>query len=209
VAFNLAFVAGVSILVTSILSIHGDNIVYSTETEGKAHDKKPAPKDNPTSKEGVSANSMPNNHATIVVAAPGVREEDLELKIVDRVLHVRGETIKGKQAYCVDRRILLPAGIDPDSATATHADGLITISFTHTLGRRVPIVKPGSCGSEAAVPIFPSTSAEAGHPRHAPETVTPPSPKRVAGERSGSSSKLAASASKSEDEWEPVLTASK
>lgn len=79
------------------------------------------------------------NALIILAEVPGVRQEDIELSVVDRTLTLRGER-KLEQAGAEDvllrrervagpfvRHVLLPATVDPTGITATYRAGLLTI----------------------------------------------------------------------------------
>jgi HSP20 family protein len=77
----------------------------------------------------------------ITAEMPGLKEDDVELSLVDNVLTIRGEKQaeqeRDEQNYHVTERVYgsfyraveLPAGIDPASINATTANGVLKISI--------------------------------------------------------------------------------
>jgi len=77
---------------------------------------------------------------TIVVAVPGIREDDVNISAQDNVLKVQGTSTKaGGRTFTVDRRILLPSVADLDTATATYEHGEVTIAIARKQNRRIPV----------------------------------------------------------------------
>jgi len=60
----------------------------------------------------------------INVLAPGVRIDDFDVTAKDELLTIKGQT--GSRA--VGQQIRLPRDADTDAATATHADGILTLT---------------------------------------------------------------------------------
>ncbi|HEX2756444.1 MAG TPA: Hsp20/alpha crystallin family protein [Candidatus Limnocylindrales bacterium] len=75
----------------------------------------------------------------IEAALPGIRPEDVEITVEDRTLSIRGEDRDVQQAGegealiseirrgTVGRAIILPTGLEPDKATATFENGVLTL----------------------------------------------------------------------------------
>jgi len=77
---------------------------------------------------------------SVIIATPGVRNEDLHVSFVDSVCFVKGESTKGSDVFRVDRRIVLPQGkYDGETASATHADGTLTLVFNKRAAKRIPV----------------------------------------------------------------------
>ncbi|QIE54392.1 Hsp20/alpha crystallin family protein [Pikeienuella piscinae] len=90
------------------------------------------------------AMTVTESDESIVVRAslPGLRERDVEVQLDDRGLTIRAE----RSAFSVDRgrrfamgvhgsferRIPLPAGVDPDLAEAEFRDGALTVTLPRT-----------------------------------------------------------------------------
>lgn len=123
------------------------------------------------------------NMITLVVAAPGVSSEDMEISVVDHVLSIKGETSKGSDVFSIDRRIALPQGADPDSASATMSDGMVTIVFKRKVGKRIAVLKT----------------------RKAPAAPSPVPEEEEKDEVSKKSMATEPAVTKSEDEWEPLV----
>jgi len=88
---------------------------------------------------------------TLVVAAPGVHVSDLTVSAVDRYLHIKGETTKGLETFCIDRRILIPQGADMDAISATHAEGMLTLVIKRKVPKRIEVgVSPRMAAAAAA-----------------------------------------------------------
>jgi len=99
----------------------------------------------------------------LVVAAPGVRAADLSVGVVDRYLHIKGESTKGAETFCVDRRILVPQDADMDTIKATHADGTLTLVIKRKVAKRIEVVQAAADVMQAAAkgPLDPSAAAAA------------------------------------------------
>jgi len=83
----------------------------------------------------------------VVVAAPGVRNEDLDVSVVENVCTVKGESTKGSDVFRVERRIVLPQGMyDGETASATHSDGTLTLVFKKRAAKRVPVTVEAARG---------------------------------------------------------------
>lgn len=76
---------------------------------------------------------------TIAVATPGVAPADLDVRVLEGWLTLKGATTRDGTTFIVDRKIALPAHVDAESAHATHAHGEVTIVIKRNAGTRVPI----------------------------------------------------------------------
>lgn len=80
----------------------------------------------------------------LVAEVPGLKAEDIEIKIAEGVLRISGERKEereGKENGFLfserhyghfERSIQLPAGVDEDKITATARDGLLTVALPKT-----------------------------------------------------------------------------
>jgi len=75
--------------------------------------------------------------ATVTVATPGVKE--VEVTVVEQTLRVKGETTINGDTFCVDQTILIPSGLDLDSAKATHENGEAVVTVKKTAGKRIVV----------------------------------------------------------------------
>merc|ERR1719198_514720 len=75
----------------------------------------------------------------VTVCAPGVKPEDLEVAWVDQTLRVKGSTARSNEVFTVDRHIVTPRQIDPDSAKCTHAHGVLTITLARKASKKIPV----------------------------------------------------------------------
>jgi len=90
---------------------------------------------------------------TLVVAAPGIRAADLNVNVVDQYVHITGESAKGPETFCIDRRILVPqGGADMDAISATHSEGTLTLVIKRKVPKRVQVTDgaPARVAREAA-----------------------------------------------------------
>jgi len=93
------------------------------------------------------------------ILTPGIALADLSLDILDNVLRVSGQT-KDRR---VDRRILLPCNADPETLSATYADGEITIVMERKAGKKIAIKKtPVVFGHHPQAPSEKEEAAAAG-----------------------------------------------
>lgn len=113
----------------------------------------------------------------LVLAAPGVKPDDLAVTFVDQTLHIKGETARGDSVYCIETQWTAPSSVDLSTATVTHADGALTITLQKKAAKRIPVT------AEAAVKVV------------AAEPVETEEPAAEAKTSSGESS---------EGEWEPL-----
>jgi len=74
---------------------------------------------------------------TVTVATPGVKE--VEVTVVEQTLRVKGETTLNGDTFCVDQTILIPSGLDLDSAKATHENGEAVVTVRRTAGKRIMV----------------------------------------------------------------------
>lgn len=165
----------------------------TTKTTTTTKTKEDAKKDSPKEEEEEDASAMVHTVSasasmsidddliTVTLAVPGVRSKDLDVRVIDgHVLRVTGKTTKGGGvAYQVAEDVALPV-VDVDSMTATHEDGVLSITVQRKI-RRVTI--PITSGEE----VTTSTAASA------------PSAAAAASSSNKESS--------SEDEWEPLPVA--
>ncbi|WP_026486507.1 Hsp20/alpha crystallin family protein [Caldanaerobius polysaccharolyticus] len=87
---------------------------------------------------------------------PGIDKNNIEINIQDNILEIKGQTAgkeeRNRQSYYLSeryygafhRRIVLPAEVDADKATATFENGVLTIRMPKVQpdkprGRRIPI----------------------------------------------------------------------
>merc|ERR1719274_372580 len=76
----------------------------------------------------------------VLIGAPGVRAQDLEVRQDELTLCVKGQTERGVDTfYIVDQQIELPSCIDLDSAQCTHANGVLTIELKKKVGKTIPV----------------------------------------------------------------------
>merc|ERR1719263_1107478 len=80
-----------------------------------------------------------NDGIRVIVAAPGVKPEDLEVTWVDQTLQVKGCTETNGEAFAVDRHIVTPRQIDPNTAKCTHAHGVLTITLERKASKKIPV----------------------------------------------------------------------
>jgi len=76
----------------------------------------------------------------IVVVVPGIRTSDLDVTVLDDVLHVVGES----KTCRVDRHIALPRNADVETMNATHDLGQVTIVMQRKVSKRIPLVQRGA-----------------------------------------------------------------
>ena len=97
-----------------------------------------------------------DNEYEITAELPGIEEKDVELKLVNRTLTIKGEKSeqkeeKQKDYYLSERRygsfqrsFQLPEGVDADKIEASFAKGVLTVKVPKT---------PGSQQSEKKIGI--------------------------------------------------------
>merc|ERR550537_762539 len=76
----------------------------------------------------------------VTVRAPGVKASDIEVNALEHSLHVTGATHINGDVFCVDQRVMLPSGIDLDSAEATHESGELIVTLTRKAGKKIAVV---------------------------------------------------------------------
>jgi len=74
----------------------------------------------------------------VIIGAPGVQQEDLEVTHDEHTLSVKGETERDNEVYVVDRQIRLPSVIDLASAQCTHNNGVLTITLKKKVAKLFP-----------------------------------------------------------------------
>ncbi|SHF49074.1 heat shock protein Hsp20 [Caldanaerobius fijiensis DSM 17918] len=98
------------------------------------------------------------NEKEVIATAevPGIDKNNIEINIQDNILEIKGQTTKqeekNQQNYYMSeryygafsRRIVLPAEVDADKATATFENGVLTIRMPKVhpdrpKGKRIPI----------------------------------------------------------------------
>jgi len=97
---------------------------------------------------------------TLVVAAPGVRAADLTVNAVDRYLHIKGESTKGPETFCIDRCILVPQGADMDAISATHAEGMLTLVIKKKVPKCIGVSVAPRMAKAAAAAAAVASGAE-------------------------------------------------
>lgn len=93
------------------------------------------PKDIPRDLSSVSV--INDDEIRIVVGVPGIHPPDLDVTVLDDVLHVVGES----KTCRVDRRIALPRNADIETMHATHDLGQVTIVMQRKVSKRIPLVQ--------------------------------------------------------------------
>merc|ERR1712146_294328 len=56
-----------------------------------------------------------------------------------QTLHMGGETVRGSEAYVVEKKIGLPFPLDLDTAECTHADGALTVTLKKKAAKKIPV----------------------------------------------------------------------
>merc|ERR1719263_1958609 len=80
-----------------------------------------------------------NDGVRVIVAAPGVKPEDLEVTWVDETLQIKGCTERSSEVFTVDRRIVMPRQIDQDTAKCSHENGVLTVALERKAAKRIPV----------------------------------------------------------------------
>merc|ERR1719321_337053 len=88
----------------------------------------------------------------VTVTAPGVRKEDLTVKLEEgNVLTIAGETKTDRMHVKFNRQVTLPYDSDLANASAAHADGILTIDVPKKAAQEARVLKiTGAPSSEAA-----------------------------------------------------------
>lgn len=67
------------------------------------------------------------------VELPGLKREELKLKVVDQVLTIKGQKKSWKdeneQAASIERSVSLPDQVNPDKIEAAYEDGVLTVTL--------------------------------------------------------------------------------
>lgn len=171
-----------------------------TGKEHEEHDSKATKSDDkPSRRVDLSsvhvAETPGDENLTVVVAAPGVRNEDLDVSVVDNLVTIKGESTKGSDVFRVGQRIVLPQGrYDGEAASATHTDGALTLVFKKRASKRIPVTvqAAGQAAGEETPP--PPLAKDAASAKDAAVAKDPSEQVKVASE----------DAPKSEDEWESL-----
>merc|ERR1711924_362529 len=103
----------------------------STTTGDVDNDKKEQHQENEpavTVHEDASARvTVDADKINVVVAVPGVRSKDLNVRVIDdHMLRITGETKKGNDVFRVAKDIALP-NVDVETMSAKHEDGMLSI----------------------------------------------------------------------------------
>jgi len=97
---------------------------------------------------------LDENVIAVAFALPGLRSEDLEVKVIDdNVLEVKGATKKGLDTYRVAEQVQLPA-VDMETVSATHEDGVLSVKLKRKIRHVTIPVNP-------VKPAEPAPSTEA------------------------------------------------
>ena len=143
----------------------------TTETQGDGNDARKKPGNTPASHELSRRHDLssvrvhPSGEGVrIVVATPGIRHEDLEVSVMDRMLRIKGETKRGPDTFDVDQELMVPSSIDADTAECMHAEGELTITIKRRAGKRIEVervqdghaVQDAPHGLETEAPSTPS-----------------------------------------------------
>lgn len=148
-------------LLAPILLIGALTRLFFNDCIGDCSDKKaPVAADKVTVRDpsAVRCELVGDEKVKVVVACPGLKAKDIDVKLVDDFLRVTGESKKDLDVYCIARDIQLPRGCDCSTMAATHEDGLLTI-VVHRRRVSIPVVSAtpvsvttatGEPGKEAA-----------------------------------------------------------
>jgi len=103
--------------------------------------KEAAGKDAPLRRHDLSSGSIEatTDGVRLIVAAPGVKPDDLEVTFVDQTLHIKGETVRGADVYSVETQWTAPRTIDLSTAHCSHIDGALTITLKKKAAKRIPV----------------------------------------------------------------------
>lgn len=89
----------------------------------------------------------------VKVDLPGMRQEDVRLEVEGGTLTIRGKRseereIKADQTHCIERRygefmrqVDLPPAADPDYATASFRDGVLTVTIPKKPGAKAKTIE--------------------------------------------------------------------
>jgi len=91
---------------------------------------------------------------SVIIGAPGVKQEDLEVLQSDHTLHVKGKTTRGTETFFVDRHIVLNRQVALDTAQCVHSNGVLTITLKRKEAKRIAV------NAEVAPATVPVSSAE-------------------------------------------------
>merc|ERR1719198_413176 len=105
----------------------------------------------------------------VTVSAPGIKPEDLEVTWVDQTLQVKGSTARSNEVFTVDRHVITPRQIDPDSAKCTHADGVLTITLARKASKKIPINADIQDVTATATPVVAVPGADTDEVLHESE----------------------------------------
>ena len=92
------------------------------------------------------ANDRATDEYTVTLAAPGIKASDIQVLASEQVLTVHGESERTKAR--VYRKITLPPDACDTSATASHIDGLLTVTVparapAQPAAKRIKVSAPG------------------------------------------------------------------
>merc|ERR1719267_292759 len=76
----------------------------------------------------------------LALSAPGVKQSDLKVSVLDGVLKIEGETVTNGNKRTVSYATRLPRDADPDLSTASTVDGILTISIPRKAAEVTEIV---------------------------------------------------------------------
>lgn len=85
----------------------------------------------------------------VTIAAPGVKQSDIKVTVVDQTLSIRGETRRGAEVFEVNRGITVPSIYDVGSAACTHADGVLSINLNRKESKTIQVNVQNATGPEA------------------------------------------------------------
>merc|ERR1719231_275525 len=84
----------------------------------------------------------------VVVSAPGVKTDDLNVSVLDGTLTIHGETKgAGGEVFGVDRKLFARQGVELEATTWTHADGIITLLIPRKARKSIPIQRVAAAPS--------------------------------------------------------------
>jgi len=110
----------------------------------------------------------------VLVAAPGLKPEDLSVSVVDDKILVKGESKKADgEVYVVDRTIVPSRRVDLDSVSCSHADGVLTLSLARKAAKHIPVTKGVAVAEEQEVPVVDAAAPVAADPDSEGEWIDP------------------------------------
>lgn len=96
---------------------------------------------------GIEQKKNEDGSFAVSIDIPGIKEENINIEVVDNMVHVKGERKTATSSYVVSKSLTIPEGYSSDEIKAELVDGVLTLNLSakqlpQKEIRKIPISTP-------------------------------------------------------------------